>query len=239
VAHYGFPATIQLLRENQGGSLAHFGELLSGLTGMDIDSLDGALDSWLDEPGRVIVRDDFSVPSGYWPGGADSKTRYGYQDREYSLTKLAGTHQPALLFPPVMPPHDFEAELEARATPSIEGVRLGLEFTIPSLASDYKYLVEPAAGMFLLQRYHENTWNPMIDWTQATAIHRSPAVNRLSVRATRSEIVLYANGEEIARVAVGPDAPGAGVGFLMAIVDHRDDGEAEARFSRLVVANAR
>jgi hypothetical protein len=237
-ARYGFPATLRLLHDNRDGSLEHFNELLTDLTGMDVDALDDALNAWLDEPGRAILRDDFSVPSGYWPGGADAKARFGYQGGEYSLAKLDGTHQSAVLFP-VLAPGDYKVEVDARVMPPMGGAQVGVEFTIPSLAGDYRYLVEPTEGTFLLERHVGNVWAPIIEWTQATAIRRGLAVNRLSVRATRAEIVLHANGEEIARVAVGPDDPGAGFGFIMAIVDQRDDGEAEARFSRLVVANAR
>jgi hypothetical protein len=43
----------------------------------------------------------------------------------------------------------------------------------------------------------------------------------------------------LARLAVETGPPISEPALLVITVDHRNDGEAEARFSRLVVANAR
>src|SRR3954470_15026319 len=63
---YGFPATVRLLHENHDGGTENFRSLLTGLTGMDEDGLDDALSDWLAAPGRVVLRDEFSRPSGHW-----------------------------------------------------------------------------------------------------------------------------------------------------------------------------
>src|SRR5262245_31053475 len=51
---YGYPATVQLLRDNRDGSLEHFQELLTALTGMDLARLDESVGDWLVAPGRVV-----------------------------------------------------------------------------------------------------------------------------------------------------------------------------------------
>ncbi len=78
----------------------------------------------------------------------------------------------------------------------------------------------------------------VLDNTQEPGFRDAGSVNRLGIHATESEIILRANGEELARVTAEPAEPWLDMGLLTLSVDQRDDGEAEARFSRLVVANA-
>jgi hypothetical protein len=60
-----------------------------------------------------------------------------------------------------------------------------------------------------------------------------------ALKAGRLNAYVWANGEELARLAVETGPPISEPALLVITVDHRNDGEAEARFSRLVVANAR
>jgi hypothetical protein len=47
VDRHGFPATVQLLRDNHRGSINRFYALLASLTGMDIETFDNALGEWI------------------------------------------------------------------------------------------------------------------------------------------------------------------------------------------------
>jgi hypothetical protein len=238
VDQYGFGTTVQLLHDNRDSDTWYFQNLLRALTGLDMDALHDAAATWLSEPGRIVFRDDFAAPSGHWPAGESPVGRYGYKGQEYALTKLAGSGERAPAFP-VLPPYGFDAELDGRVVEPTEGALLGLEFAIPSDGRFYRYLIDPTEHAFMLERKGDTQWEPVIAWQPAIAMNPAGAVNRLGLRATTSGIVLRINGQELAQVDVELTQPVPGAGWLMGIVDQRDDGPAEARFSRLMVANAR
>jgi hypothetical protein len=129
--------------------------------------------------------------------------------------------------------------LDGRVVEPTEGALLGLEFTIPSDGRFYRYVIDPAEHAFMLGRKVDAQWEPVIDWQPATVMRPATGINRLGLQATTAGIVLSLNGQELARTTVELTEPVPGSGWLMVIVDQREDGEAEARFSRLVVANAR
>jgi hypothetical protein len=54
IEQYGFEAVLNLVRENREGDLDSFGQLLTKLTGMDIEALDAALNTWLGDAPPVV-----------------------------------------------------------------------------------------------------------------------------------------------------------------------------------------
>ncbi len=237
VAHHGFAATTRLLRDNRDGSLAHFQELLSRLTSMGTNELDDAVDAWLVAPGTVLLSDDFSTPNSRWPFWANTKDRHSYDDHEYVVDKLAASGAAAVAFL-VAQLGDFDAEVDVQVRGTSTGTILRFEIRLPGYGGYYKYAVDLTEHAITLQRSTGGEWVTVLDNTQEPGFRDAGSVNRLGIHATESEIILRANGEELARVTAEPAEPWLDMGLLTLSVDQRDDGEAEARFSRLVVANA-
>ncbi|HEY7061910.1 MAG TPA: hypothetical protein VII06_10540 [Chloroflexota bacterium] len=238
IAHYGFAATTQLLRDNRDSSLERFQELLHTLTGMGMSELDDAVDAWLVAPGTVLLTDDFSTPNGRWPYWANTKDHHRYEDHEFVVGKPAGSGGAAVAF--LVPQlGDFEAEVDVQVRGTVPGTLLRFEIGLPGYGGYYKYEVGIAEQTITLERSIGGQWESVLENTRAPGLAPAASVNRLGIRATESEIVLRANGEELARVAAEPAEPWMDMGLFTLSVDHRDDREAEARFSRLVVANAR
>jgi hypothetical protein len=188
---YGFPATVQLLRDNRDGDLEHFQELLVALTGMNVDALDDAVGAWMSQPGRVILRDDFSVPSGHWPGGEYERGKYGYEGGAYAVRRRFASGGDAMAFA-VLPPGEFEAEIDARLVPPTDGGVLRFQAILPNYAGRYVFDVDPTRQAYAIGLDIGPERKPVIAWTPTPAIHRGTAPNRLRLRATRSEIIVWA-----------------------------------------------
>lgn len=54
VEHFGFEATVQLLRDNRRGSIDRFYALLANLTGVDLDTFDAQVGAWVDAQAPAI-----------------------------------------------------------------------------------------------------------------------------------------------------------------------------------------
>jgi hypothetical protein len=228
---------VRLLHDNRDGSLQRFDELLAALTGANLEALDQAVGDWLLAPGRIMLRDHYSIPSGYQPRWSDTRSQRGYEGDEYAVVKLADSGDIVTI--PVGPLGEFEAEVQVRFMPPTRGAVVNLEFAMPGKGNYYRYQVHPADRAFALEHWLDRQRHTVLDWTLTTAIQGDTASNRLGLRVTRSEIVLRANGHELTRLPVDPGEPSTDAGLLTITVGHREYGWAEARFSGLVVTNAR
>jgi hypothetical protein len=235
VERYGFPATVQLLRDNRDGTYGHFQALLTSLTGLDLDALDDALGVWLLAPGRVVFRDEFATPSGYWPRWSSSRVQQGYEGQEYSVAVLPENDGETWALV-AMGPAELQAEVDVRLMPPSEGALLWLEWARPPYDHFDAFTIDPSERTFALQHRTGGDWSPAVAWNHSPAIAEGTATNRLKLRVQGPEATLWANGAEVARVALDADEPGSGAGLFMLSVSHREHGRAEARFSQFVLS---
>jgi hypothetical protein len=236
VERFGFPTTVQLLRENRGGGQEQFQALLTELTGLELDALDAAVSAWLAEPGRVLLRDEFRTPSGYWRRYARERSRAEYVDAEYAVTRLAGSETACCRALGARVAGDFELQVDARVVQSSPGARIDLIVVARAPDTAYAYRIDPSEWAFALEQWTGDEWASVIDWTEAPGLESDPAASRLSLRVQRGRLTLSANGLRLA----GADhalPPGLAPESFFVGVGHRADEAVEARFSRLVVAN--
>jgi hypothetical protein len=226
---HGFPTTVELLRAGRSGGYDQVYERLAQLTALDLATLDGALDAWLTAPGRVLLRDDFSTPLSGWRLVGEAREPSGYEGGEYRLVSRGDTvaaAEYAELF------DDFLVEVDVRLTAATEGASVVLGFR-GQANRGYMFWVTPDQGGFYLSRYGGAGRRELIPRTRTAVLWDGGATNRLGVRAQGAEIVLLINGQEVGRVTDDTSLRGQ-LGF---VVTSRGEGETDARFSNLVVAN--
>lgn len=242
VERHGFAATVQLLRDNAGGSHARFDALLQALTGLDAAALDAALDAWLvtservaqlvNAPNRVLLRDDFSSAASGWPRASSQPEQVwlGYVDGEYAVRRLAGSGAAPFVGARV-PGTDYLAEVSARLLPPSADAYVSLYVRRQDAGDTLIFDVEPDAGAFRLRRVADQQVYLALDWTATPAVRPGEEWNRLGIRAQGPDLTLFINGVEVGHAR--DDAPREGrVGFG---VTSRVDGTVEARFDNLLV----
>jgi hypothetical protein len=234
VERYGFPATVQLLRDNHDHSIDQFDDALTTLTDLDRDGLDAAVDAWLLAPGRVLLADDFTSPSSPWMGWGGLPTQQtDYGAHEYVIAKpedktQEGNAQPVWL-------RDVRAEVDGRLADPSSGGGLWLDFCSPPDGGCYKLTVLPTAqSLSLWHGLYDGSSSTPIPQTTSRSIRPADQINRLGIEQNGAELVLLVNGDEIGRVH--DDSLRGGV--LWFGVYHPNSDPAEGRFSRLQVVNA-
>ncbi|HEY7062360.1 MAG TPA: serine/threonine-protein kinase [Chloroflexota bacterium] len=184
-------------------------------------------------PGPVVLlEDDFADPASGWPRlSSDLSTRrIGYVDGEYSIVKVANT-QGAPFVTREAQFGDFLWEIDVRLQEPTENAYAYLDFRRQDNGDHYSFVVDPNDSTFQVQREIGQTRDDLIGWTRSAAIRRGTVQNRLGVRAESGEIVLLANGEEIARV----EDDRLGSGSLAFGVGNFRNGSADGRFDNLLV----
>jgi hypothetical protein len=182
---------------------------------------------------QVTYQDNFSNPNSGWPqqSGDPLGARLGYGTGEYFLTKLAGSGGAVSAGRRLDPITQPEIEIDARLMPPTENAFVFLLVRFDDTDAIYRFDVHPRASSFRLTRSVADEITPLIPRTHASAIQADAATNRLGIRIRDGEVVVRVNGQDVGRV-LAPSEPagryGIGVGHML-------DGQAEARFSNLVV----
>ncbi|HEY83983.1 MAG TPA: FHA domain-containing protein [Chloroflexi bacterium] len=102
---------------------------------------------------------------------------------------------------------DFEVEVEATLEDGGEANTYGLIFRYVDQNNYYRFDVS-GDGYFLLTKFHNEEWATLVDWTQSDALNQGQATNVLKISAFGPEIIIYANGQELARVSDGDFSQG-------------------------------
>jgi hypothetical protein len=185
-------------------------------------------------PGRVLLRDDFSDPGSGWPRQTSplGNWRVDYDGGEYAVVRLPSSGgAPSVWYPESF--GDFQLEVDGRLLPPTVGAAIFLDIRRQENSDRYSFIVDPTAGTFRLDRTVGGGWDPVLPWTETTALQRDTATNRLGVRAQGTTVALLINGQEVAHeqdTVFREGFVGFGAGSLI-------DGPADARFDNLVVTS--
>ena len=180
----------------------------------------------------ALYRDDFAAPGRRWRRSWDEPAvdPLAYQGGEYALRVTAESDRTQAVWNR-LPFSDFQAELDARLTPAVEGAAVFLDVRIQPDDARYRFSVDPSSGRFALHWVQATEAIPMIESTPSPAIENGAAVNRLAVRAAGAEIMLLVNGVDVGR-AHDPRYREGRIGFGLASPHGQPT---EARFTNLLV----
>jgi hypothetical protein len=126
---------------------------------------------------------------------------------------------------------DLFAEIDVRVIPPTDGAYVMLGVRRQPDGDHYRFVLSTNTRSFLLERWVGNRSTHLIDWTDAPAINGGPERNRLGIWAQGPNLVLLINDQEVGWARDDAFSEGT-VSFG---VGHFQDGDAEARFSNLVV----
>ena len=186
----------------------------------------------------VLLAHDFGDPAADLFEQSWGETRFegGYADGEYLVrrrvpdaswvvfVKVPGYYANAVIA--------VDARLVGRTEQ--RHLVLGCRDRGESRASEYRFIVQPATGSFLLIRMDEDEGYALTSWQQSPAIKRGEQTNRLELSCAGSTISASANGELLATVqdSTYPD------GFIWFGVGSEDSANVvvEGRFDNLVIS---
>lgn len=145
----------------------------------------------------VLFADDFSDPSTGWsqydePGGW-SRYEEGGLHITVRLPELYVWSSAGRSF------QDFTVEVDGRLVEGPPDGIYGIIFRLQDKDNFYEFDVS-ADGFYVLVRYVDGQWQPIVDWTETQVIQQGRSLNRLRVDAVGSTIRLYVNGQLLASV---------------------------------------
>ena len=177
VERFGMHAVADLVRRSGPGLFADtFIEVL-GLSLVEFEAeLEQSLHQKLLAPGVALYRDDFAVPGRRWRRSWMSRRRslslsgWGVRAaRDGRERRYASGLEPS-------PFSDFQAELDARLTPAVEGAAVFLDVRIQPDDARYRFSVDPSSGRFALHWVQATEAIPMIESTPSPVDYGGAAV---------------------------------------------------------------
>ena len=162
-----------------------------------------------------------------WPVGAQEGWASGYEDGRYWL-KLNGQRTISYRVPLDSPEFRITVDLQVKSG------NAGLLFLAGESNSVYRFVVDNT-GRYRLGIMQAGEERALKDWTADAALKAgADAVNQIEVRRVENELMLLANGKQLATYALPPDAKlQAQVGMVLDALN-RDSG-ALAYFDNLAV----
>jgi hypothetical protein len=180
---------------------------------------------------QLICEDDFSNPNSGWEQASTAEGESYYKDGEFhGLVKMwdwsgwqynrnAGRFK------------DFIMEEDARLVSGPKDSAYGLIFRCQSNDNFYRFLVS-ANGSYVIGTRLDSKWTELQGWTVSPYINQDNGTNHLKVICKGSQIEVYVNGYQLAKVIDDSFADGYIGGIIYA-----SEPDAHVAFDNLKVYN--
>lgn len=187
----------------------------------------------------VLLQDDFTDPArGVLPRASTNpaRTQFGYESDGY-VVRVVNAEQVRTAQVNVVGRYgDAAIAVDARLVGETPGryVLVACRDDPARLGTHYRFLVEPARGIFSLTRWEDNRETFLVGLQPARAIRRDNAPNRLELSCAGTTIAARVNGVQVASVEDGTLTAGR---LLLGTGTYAGSQlAAEARFNDLVVS---
>lgn len=187
-------------------------------------------------PGRLLVADDFDDPARRVLSTADVDPRvsFAYEDGEYVIRKLdASAGLPYTALGGGFSDSALAIDVRLVGETAERLVVLGCRRQDAPRASEYRFVVEPAAGRAALARVDDGEIRVLVPLRPSPVIQRGTATNRVELSCSGTTIAGSVNGVEVASAQDARYREGQWT--IGASTFEEGAGPAEARFDNLVL----
>ena len=139
--------------------------------------------------------DDFTNPNSGWGAWESPEWKFGGLNGEFQII-LKNTDSWFWDTPSLVLPSDYVMEVDVRhATTNLGnyGLMFGVRYSGNDPVELYQFIVSPSSQEYFLEKYNNDTWTTLIDWTYDSRINYGMATNHLGVRRVGTSISVEVN----------------------------------------------
>lgn len=148
----------------------------------------------------VLLEDDFSSARHGWLSETSVQSEKGYENGEFRMSVYEADFS-TWSYP--APFHDFTdiaLEVDARRVEGPMDNEFGVLLRYQADTDGFYLFAISSDGFYSIQKYQDEDWVMLVEWTKSPAIRGGEDVNRLRVTAQGPDLRFYANGELLGRV---------------------------------------
>ena len=148
----------------------------------------------------VLMADDFSDLHNNWFSEVTEQSDKGYEDGEFRLTMYQPEYSTWSYPDPPRDFADFALEVDARRVSGPLDNEFGVLVRYQPETDEFYLFAISSNGFYSVQKYQENEWQKLVEWTESAAILQGEAVNRLRVTGQGDKMRFFVNGEPLTQV---------------------------------------